>query len=130
MLSISPIYASILIALIIFLAYRVTSFRQKETIDLGDEGCSKQMSCAIRAHANAVENIPVSLILLIVMELNNLTPWMLHSFGAILVFARFYHAWGLSRDAGASRGRYFGTLFTWLCILTMVVVNLLLVLSR
>jgi len=130
MLSISPIYCSVLIVLIIFLAYRVTVFRREEKIGLGDSESSKAMKSAIRAHANAIENIPVALILLVMLELNHLTPWLLHAFGLVLVVGRGAHAWGLSKKNGPSPGRYYGTLFTWLCIALMAFVNVLLVASR
>ena len=130
MLSISPIYASLLIILIIFLAYRVTTFRRSEGISLGDGTSSKAMKSAIRAHANAVENIPVALVLLLMLELNQLAPWILHVFGLSLLISRLAHAWGLSKRNGPTLGRFYGTLFSWVCMLLMVVVNLLLILSR
>lgn len=129
MLSISPIYASILIGFIIFLAYRVTTFRQTEAIGLGEATSSDAMKCAIRAHGNAVENIPVGIILLLLLELNHLNPWLLHAFGLVLVVSRFMHAWGISRSSGATKGRFYGTLFTWLVLLIMVVVNVWVVFS-
>jgi len=130
MLSISPVYSSLLIALIVFLAYRVTLFRRGEGIALGDATASNAMKRAVRAHANATENIPASLILLLMLELNQLTPWLLHLFGVVLLVGRFAHAWGLSRRTGPSKGRFYGTSLTWLCLACMLVVNLLLVLTR
>ena len=129
MLYISSIYISILVALILFLAYRVTTFRRGESIALGEEGCSKAMKSAVRAHGNAVENIPIALILLVALELNHLTPWLLHAFGLILVVARGLHAWGLSRHNGVSFGRFYGTALTWLCMVAMLVVNVLIVVT-
>ena len=130
MLFLSPIYASFLIVLIIFLAYRVTAFRRAEGIPIGDLGCSKAMKRAVRTHANSVENIPIGILLLMILELNNLTPWLLHSCGSVLVLSRFSYAWGMYRQEGASTGRFFGTLFTWLCLLLMVAINVLLVFTR
>jgi len=130
MLTITPIYCSLLVGLIVFLAYRVTLFRRSEGIPLGDDACSKAMKSAVRAHANAVENIPVALVLLVVLELNQLTPWLLHVFGCVLLVSRIAHAWGLTKQNGATPGRFYGTLFTWLCLVVMIVVNLLLVFTR
>jgi len=130
MLSISPVYSSLLIALIVFLAYRVTLFRRGEGIALGDATASNAMKRAVRAHANAIENIPVSLILLLMLELNQLAPWLLHLFGFVLLVGRLAHAWGLSRRTGPSTGRFYGTLMTWLCLACMLLVNILLVLTR
>jgi len=130
MLSITPIYASLLVALILFLAYRVTGFRRSESVALGEDQCSKAMKRAIRVHGNAIENVPLALILLLLLELNQLTPWMLHLFGAMLLLGRVMHAWGLSRIDGSSFGRYHGTVLTWLSMGAMLVTNLLLVLTR
>lgn len=123
-LSVSPIYISILSLLIIFLAYRVTTFRRTEKIALGDELGSKAMKRAVRAHANAVENVPLALILLCSLELSSANPTILHAFGAVLVLSRFAHAWGLSSRNGPSPGRFYGTVFTWLVMLLMAVTNI------
>ena len=130
MLTISPIYGSLLALIIIVLAYRVTQFRQKENIGLGDDSASGLMKCAVRAHGNAIENIPVAIILLLILELNYLTPWLLHTFGTILVISRVLHAWGISVNAGSSKARFYGTLFTWLTLALMVVVNIVIVATR
>lgn len=124
MLSVSAIYISLLASLIIVLAYRVTTFRQNEKIPLGDDNCSKAMNSALRAHANAVENIPIACLLLAALELNSLNPILIHIFGLVLLLSRLAHAWGLSRKNGPSPGRFYGTLFTWLTMAAMVVVNI------
>jgi uncharacterized membrane protein YecN with MAPEG domain len=88
------------------------------------------MKCAVRAHGNAVENIPVAVILLLILELNSLVPWLLHAFGSVLLISRILHAWGISSNSGSSKARFYGTLFTWLTLILMVVVNLLIVFTR
>lgn len=130
MLSVSPIYISLLALLIIVLAYRVTLFRRGEKISLGDNNGSKAMKSAVRAHANAVENIPIAAILLLTLEINTVNPILLHIFGGILVLSRYAHAWGLSKKNGPTPGRFYGTLFTWLCIVVMLAVNLIVVFIR
>jgi uncharacterized membrane protein YecN with MAPEG domain len=130
MLFVSPIYGSVLVGMIVFLAYRVTIFRRREGISLGVDKGSEAMKGAVRAHANAVENIPAGVVLLVMLELNHLTPWLLHFFGLVLVLARSAHAYGLFQKNGATPGRFYGTLFSWLCLIAMVVVNLVIVLTR
>lgn len=130
MLSITPIYGSLLVLIIVMLAYRVTTFRQKEKIGLGEDTGSGAMRCAVRAHGNAVENIPVGIILLLILELNYLTPWLLHVFGLMLVISRVAHAWGISASRGPSKARFYGTLFTWLALILMLTVNLLIIMTR
>lgn len=130
MLSVTPIYASLLVALVIFLAYRVTGFRRGEAIALGDEKGSWEMKRAVRAHANAIENIPLALVLLLILEINQLNPLFLHVLGISVLVARVLHAQGLSKKSGPSFGRFYGTILTWLSLLTMIVLNLAIVLTR
>ena len=125
MLSVSPLYISLLALLIIVLAYRVTTFRRGEKIALGEESCSKAMMSAIRAHGNAVENIPIAALLLLMLELNSLNPLLLHALGVVLVVSRVAHAWGLTKRNGLSSGRFYGTLFTWLVIVLMLILIIL-----
>lgn len=130
MLTISPIYAGLLGALLIFLAYRVVTFRRSESLGLGDEGASNPMKRAIRAHANAMEYIPIGLILLLMLELNHLTPWLLHILGLVFLIARVLHAQGMSTKNGPSFGRFYGTLFTWISIIALAVLNIVVVVTR
>jgi uncharacterized membrane protein YecN with MAPEG domain len=127
-LPVSAIYIALLTLLIIFLAYRVTLFRRSENIALGDDKGSKAMKSAVRVHANAVENVPLALILLVALELNSLNPLLLHVFGTVLFVSRLAHAYGLSKRNGPSIGRFYGTLFTWLNMLVMAVLNIWLLL--
>lgn len=129
-LSVSPIYISLLALLIIILAYRVTTFRRGEGIPLGEDNCSKAMKSAVRAHANAVENIPIAAILLLSLELISIHPIYIHIFGVVLVVSRVAHAWGLSKRSGLTVGRFYGTLFTWLSILLMLILNIVVLLTR
>ncbi len=124
-LTMVPLYAAIHAVLVLFLAYRVVGFRQKEKIGLGS-GESKGLELAIRVHANAIEYVPLLLILLLVLELSGAPAWLVHASGALSVVARVLHALGLGRTGGASFGRFWGTALTWLVILGMAGANLVL----
>ncbi len=126
----APVYGGLLAILIIFLAYRVTTFRRSEKVGIAQSNCSVAMQCAIRAHANALENIPIAILLLLMLELNHLNPILTNGFGITLVVARVLHAWGLSTCENYSFGRFYGTLLTWLAILGMGVLNIWVVAIR
>lgn len=126
----TPIYASILGFVILFLAYRVVAYRRSEGVSLGDDKGSKEMKRAVRAHANAIENVPLGLMLLLMLELNHLTPWLLNLLGAAFVVSRVLHAWGLSHKTGPSFGRFYGTLVCWICLALMAVLNILIIVTR
>jgi uncharacterized membrane protein YecN with MAPEG domain len=111
-------YAGLCTILVVFLAVRVVQWRFRHKIGLGDGG-DRQLLMRVRAHANAVEYMPLALILLGGMELNGYDDRIIHAFGAILVVSRAAHAWGVSHSSGTSRGRMLGTFFTLVLLLAM-----------
>jgi len=117
---ITLLYAGLCTILVIFLAVRVVLWRRSHKIGLGHGG-DRELQKRMRAHANAVENVPLALILLGGMELNGYNMAVIHGFGSVLVLSRMAHAWGLSHSSGTSRGRFLGSLFTWTLMLTMAV---------
>ena len=115
---ITMLYAGLCTILVVILALRVVRWRFRHKIGLGDGG-DPALQRLVRVHANAVENLPLALLLLGGMELNGYPAALIHGFGATLFVSRVAHAWGLSRSSGTSKGRFFGTLFTWLLMLAM-----------
>jgi uncharacterized membrane protein YecN with MAPEG domain len=111
-------YAGLCALLVILLAARVVRWRMTHRIGLGDGGDSELLR-RVRVHGNAIEYLPLCLILLGGMELNGYPASIIHGFGIALVVSRVAHAWGLSRSSGVSAGRFAGTLVTWLLMLTM-----------
>jgi uncharacterized membrane protein YecN with MAPEG domain len=91
-------------------------FTRKIGIGHGED---RQLERRIRVHANAIENLPLALILLGGMELNGYDDRIIHAFGISLLVSRVAHAWGVSHSSGTSRGRFLGTLFTFLLMLAM-----------
>ena len=115
---ITLLYASLCTMLVVILAIRVACWRFKHKIGIGDGG-DRELLKRVRAHGNAIENMPLALILLGGMELNGYSGTIIHSFGAVLFFSRLAHAIGLSRSSGTSAGRFAGSAFTWLLMLVM-----------
>lgn len=115
---ITGLYAALLALLIIGLAVRVMLLRRNTSIGLGDGG-NRTLACAVRAHGNAIEYAPIGLILLLVLELNQTLPLLLHVFGIALVLGRVVHALGLSATPGTSAGRLIGAGLTLLVLLAM-----------
>ena len=75
----------------------------------------------LRVQANFVENVPLALILLLVLELQRAAATVIHSLGIALVVCRLLHAWGMSRTAGANYPRLIGAQGTFLLISIMSV---------
>jgi uncharacterized membrane protein YecN with MAPEG domain len=115
---ITLLYAGFCALLVLLLAMRVAHWRFTHKIGLGDGG-DKELLKRVRAHGNAVEYLPLSLILLGGLELNGYPNGLIHGFGAALFVSRVAHAWGLSRSSGSSLGRMSGMVITWGIMLAM-----------
>jgi uncharacterized membrane protein YecN with MAPEG domain len=120
---ITGLYAALLTLLVLGLAARVMWLRRRTRIGLGDGG-DRDVACAVRTHGNAIEYVPLALILLLVLELNQTLPMLLHVFGIALLLARIVHAIGLSSSPGYSAGRAVGSALTMLVVTVMAVMLL------
>ena len=115
---ITGLYAALCALLILALSYRIVALRRRLKVGIGDGG-DAGLARAIRAQANAIEYIPLLLVMLLVAENNGAGEVFLHAAGAGLVLARVLHAVGLSGSAGTSVGRFWGTLGTWILLLVL-----------
>lgn len=115
---ITGFYAALSALLVLWFAVRVMLQRRTSVIGIGDGG-DRELITRIRVHANAVEYLPIALILLLIVELNQTDPLLVHVAGMALVVGRILHAAGLSRSSGVSAGRALGTLLTLLVIAGM-----------
>lgn len=120
---ITGLYAALLALLVVGLSIRVMLLRRRTRIGLGDGG-DRAIACAVRAHGNITEYVPLALILLLVLELNQTLPLLLHGFGIVLIVARILHALGLSKTPGYSAGRAVGAGLTLLVIAVMALMLL------
>jgi uncharacterized membrane protein YecN with MAPEG domain len=115
---VTALYAGLVALLLLALALRVSRFRMRTQVGIGDDG-SPAFRRAIRAHANALEwSLPV-LLLLLVAELCRASPVLLHAAGIALLAGRVLHGVGLSAHSGYSFGRFAGTGLTWLVLLVL-----------
>lgn len=120
---ITGIYAAFGTLLVLVLALRVSAIRHGTRIALGDGG-DQGMLRRIRAHANAIENLPLALLLLLLLELNQTMPLLLHVCGCVLIAGRLLHALGMSVAKGGQFGRFTGILLTWGVMMVMAVLLL------
>ncbi len=120
---ITGLYAALGALLIIVLAVRVMLRRTSAKVGIGDGG-DHELIKRIRAHANAVEYLPIGLILLLLVELNQTAIVLVHAFGICLLLGRVLHAFGLSRSAGLGIGRGLGIVLSVLAILGMAILLL------
>jgi uncharacterized membrane protein YecN with MAPEG domain len=120
---ITGIYAALGTLLVLILALRVSAIRHGKRVEFGDGG-DQGVLRRIRAHANAIENLPLALLLLLLLELNQTQPLLLHVCGCVLIAGRVLHALGMSVSSGGQFGRFTGTLLTWGVMMVMSVLLL------
>ncbi len=114
---ITGLYAALIALLVVALAARVVRLRMRLRIGIGDGG-HPELGRAIRAHGNLIEHAPLLLLLLLIAELSHALPaGGLHAAGLVILLGRALHAFGLSRSAGTSPGRFLGTVLTWVAFL-------------
>ena len=73
----------------------------------------------MRVQANFVENVPLALILLYLLEAGGVASIIIHVLGAAFVLCRLSHAWGYSTNPGATYARLIGAQGTFLLISIM-----------
>ncbi len=107
-----PIYTGLFAALLMIMQMVLMGLviKQRGTNDvlIGDGGVDA-MQQAIRVHGNFVENAPIFLIGLALIELMvGANTWVL-VMGAVFVLGRLLHAVGISLTTGLSMPRFIGT---------------------
>ena len=120
---ITLLFASLHALLLLALIAPISRHRHRHRIGLGSGG-DPVLERKIRAHANFIEFVPIALLMLALLELTGLQASWLWIFGGALLLARVMHALGLSRHAGYSFGRFWGTVLTMLVLLGMAVAGL------
>lgn len=115
-ISVTALFAALIGLLTIGLGLRVVMLRRRFGVGVGDGG-EKALTLAIRAHGNLLEQAPIALLLLLLLELSGARSVLLYALGALLFVGRLLHAWGLSHKSGKSFGRFYGTAMTWLMMI-------------
>lgn len=118
---ISSIYAALLAFWIVWLSLRVIKLRRAKRIRLGDGG-DPELQTAIRMQGNATEYVPLSLILLVLLELDQAHAALVHLGGVALVAGRMAHARGLLTDN--LRYRVLGMQLTIFTLIGLAMLNL------
>ncbi|HGN0868050.1 MULTISPECIES: MAPEG family protein [Providencia] len=117
---VSSLYAVLGALLILRLSLNVVKLRNQYRVSVGDGGFS-ELQTAIRVHGNAIEYIPISLILLLLMEMNGAKVWMIHVCGILLIASRMLHSYGLKNHDYSQRRM--GMMGTYLALALMVIAN-------
>ncbi len=117
---VTSLYAALLGAIYFVLFAMVGRLRGQTGISLGI-GENDALMLANRRHMNFVENAPLALLLILMVELNGATTAYLHALGAVLTISRIVHPFGLRIDKMNTAARVIGAGGTALAILACIV---------
>ncbi|MDH3640858.1 MAG: MAPEG family protein [Gammaproteobacteria bacterium] len=120
---VTAIYAGLLFFVLLVLGYKVGSMRGKTGISI-NYGDNLELATAMRRHANFVENVPLALILMAIVEANGAGATFLHAVGIALVLMRIAHPLGLHHDNMGHPLRLVGAGGTILLLLILAVTAL------
>jgi len=115
----TALYAALLALLQIALAALVGRERIRSNISLGDGGDPALLE-AIRRHANFLEQVPLTLLLLALLELNGASPVAIHGLGGTLLLVRLIHPFGLDSSEANRLPRLIGAAGTMLVQLVAI----------
>ncbi|WP_028081774.1 MAPEG family protein [Solimonas soli] len=113
---VTPLYAGLLGLWFLVLSVRVVQGRGKFQIHLGDGG-NAEMARRVRGHANFAEYVPLTLLLIAILELSHFSIYVLHALGAALLVGRVLHGIALSFTAQFKLGRMLGILLSFIVLL-------------
>ncbi len=125
-LPITTIFASFIALWLLVLSAKVVDQRRSAKVGLGDGG-NEGLTRRMRAMANFTEYTPFFLVMLVLAELQG-THFYWLAFLALLYFvSRLAHGYAMAFTENFPKGRFMGTLGTWVAIFLMALSNLVLV---
>lgn len=117
---ITALYAALLALLMMWLAVQVIKQRRKNKVAYADGGI-EGLQIARSAQGNAVDSIPITVILLALLEMNGANVLLIHGLGILFLVARIVHARAiLAQDL---KGRIMGMKLTFATMFTLVILN-------
>lgn len=125
---ITALYTALCLLLLLALAVNVVRNRIRHGVSLGD-GANKDVSRAMRTHANAAEYMPIVLIAMAMLELLGGSAMALLVYGGVFFTGRVLHAIGMNLKPSANPWRQTGIVLSWLVMLGLAVQLLLVSLS-
>lgn len=122
--AITPLYAGLFGLLYVYLSRRLVILRNQHGGKM-QERDHTEMTAAVRAHTNIVEYVPIALLMMLLVEIQDTSRWIVHALGLLLVLARILHLIGIHEPSGASPRRKVATKLTWLQIAAASALSLL-----
>ena len=114
-ITIIPFYLALFGLFFVFLSLRVIKLRRANKVALGD-GDLPAIKRAIRAHGNFIEYVPLTALILLVLELRGTAGWWIHALALTLLLGRVLHAYSISQVEEQLKFRVSGMMLTFLTL--------------
>lgn len=101
------IYAALNTFILFWLVVATSLLRKRYHVLIGDGGVA-HLTRIMRGHANAIENIPMTIILLVIAAAMGTPTAVLHVLGLVFTIGRAIHAWHFIQEDGAAWQRAVG----------------------
>jgi len=115
---ITALYAALLVAVLVCLTTRIGVLRAKTGISILDGG-NDRVAVEMRRHGNFVEHVPLLIVLMAIVEINEGSPVFLHVVGIALIICRVAHPLGLRHDRVQTPLRLIGAVGTSLITIAL-----------
>ncbi|MBT5494889.1 MAG: glutathione metabolism protein [Alphaproteobacteria bacterium] len=122
-MTITPLYAGILSLMFVYLSFRVIGMRRAAHIGLGDGG-NPLLVRRLRVHGNFAEYVPLALVLMLLMELQEKPDWLIHGIGIALLCGRLIHTVGVGREPENYKIRTVGIALNFAALIAGAMSNL------
>jgi len=117
---ITPIYVALLAILFLFLSFKTIKIRKRLQVGVGT-GDKPELLRAMRVHANFSEYVPITLLLILSVELLEGHFIFVHLLCTALLIGRIIHAYGVSQTRENLKFRVAGMLLTFSTMLASIV---------
>ena len=118
-LTITAFYAALLALIQVVLSFSIISYRVKDKISIGSGG-NQVLEFKIRCHGNFIETVPITLILLALVEYQQyLSSTYLNIVASSFVCGRLLHAYSMFFHLGKGLQRPIGMIMTITCIVSL-----------
>ena len=121
--SITAGYLALLALVYAALALNVVRLRRSKRAVFGDAG-NPELRSAIRAHAHFAEYVPITALMVMMLEMSGMAAWRVHILMIVLVISRLLHPVGIYAAPGTSAfrvGRMGGMTLTVILLITCAI---------
>ncbi len=118
-------YLFLSVILVLYLSFLIIKQRKKHLVSVGSGG-HDEIKYLMRAHGNALEYLPLFLIMLCVYDANDAPAWAVHLFGMMMMVGRVLHAIAFVKyQSMALKIRFWGMILTFLSLILVAIANII-----